>query len=71
MKKLTVVAIAGLVFLSAALFVPAAAAAESGTCFEDHMFCRENALNMDAPWYQVTLVLTLCDLALAKCILRI
>jgi hypothetical protein len=72
MKKLAVVALAGLVLVAPALFVPANAAAEdSGDCFQDHMTCRENALNMDAPWYQVTLFLTLCDLALAKCILAV
>lgn len=70
MKKLIVVALAGLVLLSAVLFFPpSAAAVEVERCFRDHMTCRENALNLDAPWYQVTLFLTLCDLALGKCIL--
>lgn len=72
MKKLAVVALAGLILATPALCLPGNAAAEdSGDCFRDHMTCRENALNLDAPWYQVTLFLTLCDLALAKCILAI
>jgi len=71
MKKLAVVALAGLVVVSSVLFFPASAAADSGECFRDHMVCRENALNLDAPWYQVMLFLTLCDLALGKCILTI
>ncbi len=72
MKKLAVVALAGLILVTPALFFPESAAAEdSGECFRDHMVCRENALNLDAPWYQVMLFLTLCDLALAKCILAV
>lgn len=72
MKKLAVVALAGLVLFSSVLFFPASVAAnEVGGCFDGHQTCRENAFNLDAPWYQVTLFLTLCDLALAKCILAI
>lgn len=70
MKKLAVMALAGLILVSAVLFFPASAAAHDVSgCFSEHMTCRENGLNMDAPWYQVMLVLTLCDLALGKCIL--
>jgi hypothetical protein len=72
MKKLIVVALAGLILLSAVLFFPPSAAAEEvGACFQEHVTCREHALNMDAAWYQVTLFLTLCDLALVKCILHL
>jgi len=70
MKKLAVMALAGLILVSAVLFFPASAAAsEVDGCFSEHQRCRENAFNLDAPWYQVMLVLTLCDLALGKCIL--
>jgi hypothetical protein len=72
MKKLVAVALAGLVLVSAVIFFPASAAAsEVDRCFSEHERCRENSLNMDAPWYQVTLFLTLCDLALAVCILAV
>ncbi|MBM3304479.1 MAG: hypothetical protein FJY79_00805 [Candidatus Aminicenantes bacterium] len=72
MKKLIVAVLAGLVLLSAVLFFPPSVAAEEvGGCFQEHVTCREHALNLDAPWYQVTLFLTLCDLALAKCILHL
>lgn len=72
MKKLTAFALAGLVIISAALYFPMAAAAHDvDHCDKDHLVCRENALNMDAPWYKVMLVLTVCDIALGKCILNI
>ena len=70
MKKLACLALAGLVFVSAVLFFPTAAAGRDiEECYKDHLTCREGALNLDAPWYKVTLILTVCDLALAKCIL--
>ncbi|MFO7732884.1 MAG: hypothetical protein R6X21_04460 [Candidatus Aminicenantes bacterium] len=72
MKKLIVAVLAGLILLSAVLiFPPSASAEEVGGCFQEHVTCREHALNMDAAWYQVTLFLTLCDLALVKCILHL
>jgi len=72
MKKLAVLALAGLVLVSAALFFPSAAAGRDlDECYRDHQRCRENALNLDAPWYKVTIILTVCDLALGKCILAL
>ena len=70
MKKPTCLALAGLVLISAVLLFPTAAAGvDIEKCYQDHLKCRESALNLDAPWYKVTLILTVCDLALAKCIL--
>ncbi len=70
MKKLAVLALAGLVLVSAALVLPSAAAGRDiDACYRNHQECRENALNLDAPWYKVTIILTVCDLALGKCIL--
>jgi hypothetical protein len=72
MKKLAVLALAGLVLVSAALFFPTLLAAHDvNECFENHQDCRENALNLDAPWYKVMLILTVCDLALGKCALAL
>ena len=70
MKKLAILALAGLVLVSAALFFPMAAAGhEVNECDRDHRDCRENVLNMDAPWYKVMIFLTVCDIGLGKCIL--
>ena len=70
MKKLAVLALSGLVLISAALVFPSAAVGRDiDACYRNHQECRENALNLDAPWYKVTIILTVCDLALGKCIL--
>jgi len=70
MKKIFPLALAALVLLSAALYFPTAARAHDvSECYRDHQVCRERALAMDAPWTKVALLLTVCDLALGKCIL--
>ena len=72
MKKLAVLALAGLVLVSAAFVFPASLAARNvniNECFTNHQDCREHALNMDAPWFKVMLILTVCDIALGKCAL--
>ena len=70
MKKLAVFALAGLVLVSAALYFPTSLAAHDiNECYRNHLDCRVNALNMDAPWYKVMLILTVCDVALGKCAL--
>ena len=72
MKKLTALALAGLVLVSAALFFPASLAArDMNECYRDNQDCRVNALNLDAPWYKVMLILTVCDIALGKCALAL
>jgi hypothetical protein len=72
MKKLAVLALAGLVLVSAALFLPTAVAAHDvNECYENHQDCRENALNLDAPWWKVMVILTVCDIALGKCALAL
>ncbi|MGZ7065293.1 MAG: hypothetical protein ACXVI6_02945 [Candidatus Aminicenantales bacterium] len=70
MKKVFLLALAGLVLLSSALVFPLALSAHDvNECYRDHQACRERALNLDAPWTKVALVLTVCDIALGKCIL--
>jgi len=72
MKKLAILALAGLVLVSAALFFPTSLAAHDvNECYGDHRDCRENALSLDAPWYKVMLILTVCDIALGKCALSL
>jgi len=70
MKKLAALTLAGLVIVSAALYFPMSLAAHDvNECYKDHLDCRVNALNLDAPWYKVMLILTVCDVALGKCAL--
>jgi hypothetical protein len=72
MKKMAALALAGLVLVSAAFFFPAALAAHDvNECYKNHQDCRENALNLDAPWFKVMLILTVCDIALGKCALAL
>jgi hypothetical protein len=72
MKKAFVLALAGIIFVSSALFFPLAVRAHDvNECYRDHQVCRERALNMDAPWTKVALLLTVCDVALGKCILAV
>ncbi len=72
MKRTFPLALAGLLLLSAALYFPAAAKAHDvNECYRDHQVCRERALAMDAPWTKVALALTVCDVALGKCILAV
>ena len=72
MKKTLPLALAGLMLLSAALYFPTAVSAHDvNECYRDHQVCRERALNLDAPWTKVALALTVCDVALGKCILAV
>jgi hypothetical protein len=72
MKKAILLVLAGLIFVSSALFFPLAANAHDvNECYRDHQVCRERALNMEAPWTKIALTLTVCDIALGKCILAV
>ena len=72
MKKVLLLAMAGLILVSAALFFPVTLRAHDVTeCYRDHTACREHAMNMEAPWVKVALALTFCDIALGKCILAV
>ena len=70
MKKTVAVWMTCLFVMSAVLLFPTAAqSSDPVKCFQDHSRCRENALSMDAPWWKAALYMTICDIALAKCIL--
>jgi hypothetical protein len=72
MKKLAILALAGLIFFSAGLSYAAAPGLNNQTdCNGNHMKCREYTLNLDAPWYKVMVLLTACDIAFGKCMLGI
>jgi hypothetical protein len=67
MKKLAIMALAGLVLVTAA----APAVNNQTDCNRNHVKCREYALNVDEPWYKVMVLLTACDIAFGKCTLGI
>jgi hypothetical protein len=72
MKKVFLLALAGLILFSSVLFFPLAVSAHDvNECYRDNEVCRERALDMDAHWIKVALVLTVCDIALGKCILAV
>jgi len=70
MKKLAVLALAGLVLGAAALtFSMAPDVNEQSLCNRNHMECREYVFGLDDPWYKVMVLLTACDIAFGKCML--
>jgi hypothetical protein len=70
MKKLAVLALAGLMFGTAALtFSMAPDVNDQALCNRNHMLCREYTIELDAPWYKVMILLTACDIAFGKCML--
>ena len=72
MKKALLLTLAGLMLLSSAVFFPAAVGGHDvNECYRDHQVCRERAMAMDAPWTKIALLLTVCDVALGKCILAV
>ena len=72
MRKTLLLTLAGLILVSAALFFPLTVAGHDVEhCYKDHVVCREQAFNMNAAWYKIALALTVCDIALGKCILAV
>ena len=72
MRKLAILALAGLILVTAgATFADAPELNDQPDCNTNHMKCREYTLNLDAPWYKVAVLLTACDLAFGKCMLGI
>jgi len=72
MRKLAILALAGLIIMSAvAPFAAARELNDQTDCNNNHLKCREYTLNIDAPWYKVMVLLTACDIAFGKCMLGI
>ncbi len=72
MKKLAILSLAALIVLAAGAWYAAAHGLnDQSDCNSNHVKCREYCLNLDAPWYKVTLMLTACDIAFGKCMLSI
>ena len=72
MKRTIALALAGLCLLSCLFLAPRKAQGHDvGECYDNHRACRAYAFDMDAAWYRMALALTVCDLALGKCILKV
>jgi hypothetical protein len=70
MKRAFSLALAGVILCSSVLFFPLTAdARDVNECYNNHEACRERAFNMNASWTKIALALTVCDIALGKCIL--
>jgi len=71
MKQGTVMALLVLLAVGS-LVLPLAVAAQSHSdhCFDEWERCRERAFESDAGWIKTTLMLTVCDIALGKCLLK-
>jgi hypothetical protein len=71
MKKAIVLTLAAVFFLSAFLWLPGPAAANTPAddCHDSWEACRDRSLNSDDGWFRIAVMLTVCDLALGKCLL--
>jgi hypothetical protein len=72
MRQVMVVAL--LVLLAVGLLVlPLVVAAQSHSdyCYDEWERCRERAFESDAGWFKTALMLTICDIALGKCLLKV
>jgi hypothetical protein len=73
MKRATVLTLAVLFFLSAFIWIPQLSSARepADLCFDDWQACRTRAFESEQGIIRTTLWLTVCDLALGKCLLRL
>jgi len=71
MKKAIAGTLAVMIFLSLFLWFPQSSSALSRAdiCFDDWESCRTRALESDEGFIKTTLWLTVCDVALGKCVL--
>lgn len=70
MKKAIALALAAGFFLSLfVLFVPGARAHDADYCYDNWERCRIRALESNEGWVRKAVMLTVCDLALGKCLL--
>jgi hypothetical protein len=73
MKRAIAMSLALACFMSAFLWIPqsAAARAPADLCFDDWGACRTRAFQSDEGIIRTTLWLTVCDVGLGKCLLRL
>ena len=73
MKKAIALTLAVFVFLSVFLWLPrpASAVVPADLCYDDWEGCRSRALESDEGFVRTVLWLTVCDVALGKCLLKL
>jgi hypothetical protein len=73
MKKAIALTLAAVFFLSVFLWLPqpSAAATQADICYDSWEACRARAFASDEGILRTALQLTVCDLALGRCLLRI
>lgn len=70
MKKLIAVSLTALIVFAVVAFFPTAVAAhDMQHCYNDYEICRANAFSNSMNVVKTTFALTVCDIALGKCIL--
>lgn len=71
MKKAVALTLSALFIISIFLFIPrtSQAATDADTCWNNWERCRTRALESDLGTVRTTLALTVCDVALARCLL--
>ncbi len=69
MKKAAALTLVGFLLVSILFISPVSLRADTDRCFDEHETCRTRALNSGAGVLKMTLILTVCDLALGTCIL--
>ncbi len=69
MKKGVALALAAVLFLGVLLSLPRTSLADADYCYDNWERCRIRAFDSNAGWFKVALMLTVCDLALGKCLL--
>jgi hypothetical protein len=71
MKRAIALTLAAAFFLSALLWLPQSSAAitRADICYNDWEVCRSRAFQSDEGIVKTTLWLTVCDVALGKCLL--
>jgi hypothetical protein len=71
MKKAIALTLAATLVLSAVLFFPSLteAALPAGTCYDNWDVCRSRAFQSEEGVLRTTVLLTVCDFGLGKCLL--
>jgi hypothetical protein len=73
MKRAIALTLAVVFFLSVFLWLPQSSSARlpADMCFDDWGACRSRAMQSDEGFIKTTLWLTVCDLGLGRCLLKL
>jgi hypothetical protein len=69
MKKAVALMLAAVLFLSVFLFLPRASFADADDCFDNWERCRQRSFYADEGWLRTTIMLSVCDFALGRCVI--